>query len=94
MKTMNKNLLPPFIGVFVSWLVIWQLHSYFLVDNCLDKGGTFDYKIGQCLVDNINIQNSGLSSAMLIVYFVLGLTVALIVATFVRKFISKRYDKK
>ena len=91
---MNKNLLPPFIGVFVSWLVIWQLHSYILVDNCLDKGGSFEYKTGECLVDNVSNQGTELSSIMLVIYFVAGITVALLVATFVRKLVTKNVKDK
>jgi hypothetical protein len=91
---MNKNLLPPFIGVFVSWLVIWQLHSYLLVDSCLDKGGSFEYKTGECIVDNVSTQGAELSSIMLVVYFIAGITVALVVATFIRKIITKNVKDK
>jgi hypothetical protein len=87
---MNKNVLPPFVGVFVSWLVIWQLHEFLLVDGCLDKGGSFDYKTGQCLLDTVNTQASGLSSGMLVLYFAVGIIVALLVASVVRKLIYKK----
>ncbi len=86
---MNKNLLPPFIGVFVSWLVIWQLHEFLLVDNCLDKGGSFDYKTGQCLLEGVSSQSPGLSSLVLVLYFVVGIVIALAVATLVRKVINR-----
>ena len=90
---MNKNILPPFIGVFASWLVIWQLHRYLLVDNCLDIGGSFQYSTGQCLLDNGVVQSDGLTSVMLVTYFAVGFIVALFVATCVRKLIASRGDK-
>lgn len=85
---MNKNILPPFIGVFASWLVIWQLHSYLFVDACLDKGGHFEYSTGQCLLDNGAVQGDVLTAAMLVLYFIVGFIVALCVAMGVRKIIS------
>ena len=91
---MNKNLLPPFIGVFFSWLVIWQLHRFFLVDSCLDKGGSFEYKTGDCIVDNVTTPALELSSIILVMYFVVGFIVALLVATFVRKLITKKVKEK
>ena len=44
---MNKSLIPKFIGVFVSLIIIWIINKFTLVDSCLEKNGDFNYKKGK-----------------------------------------------
>ena len=82
---MNRTLLPTLIGVFTSLLVIWQLHSYIIVDDCLEHSGSFDYNTGKCLLENGHIYDANLDSIALVLYFVVGFVVSLIVAAGIRK---------
>ncbi len=82
---MYRNLLPPFIGVFTSLIVLWQLHKLMLVDNCLDYGGFYQYDTGKCLIENNNVLELNLTAPLLVFYFIVGLIVSLVVATLVCK---------
>lgn len=85
---MYRNLLPPFIGVFSSFLILWQLHKFTLVDNCLDHGGSYQYDTGKCLIENNNVLELNLNAPLLIFYFIVGLIVSLVVAALVRKLLK------
>ena len=81
---MNRTLIPTLAGVFSSLLCIWLLHSFFIVDDCLDNGGSFDHKTSQCLLVNGQLYENTFSSIALIVYVVVGFVVSLTVAKLVR----------
>ncbi len=82
---MNKNSAPLFIGVFFSFIAIWLLNDYLLVDKCLENGGTFNYNKAECLLDNGEIKVSELGNYMMAVYFFMGISISLIVSFAIRK---------
>jgi hypothetical protein len=86
---MNRTLIPTLAGVFSSLLCIWLLHSFLIVDDCLDNGGSFDYKTSQCLLENGQIYENTFTSIALIVYVVVGFVVSLTVAKFLRALLIK-----
>ena len=77
---MNKNSIPLFIGVMCSFVVIWLVNDYFLVDKCLDHGGSFDYKKAECLLKNGDVKPSELSSSFIALYFFMGFLISLVVS--------------
>ncbi len=81
---MNRTLIPTLAGVFSSLLCIWLLHSFLIVDDCLDNGGSFDYKTSQCLLENGQLYENTFSSIALIVYVVVGFVASLTVAKLLR----------
>ena len=85
---MNRNLFPPFIGVFTSFFVLWKLHEFMLVDNCLDHGGSYQSATGKCLIENGKVLDLDLTAPLLILYFFVGLIVSLVVAFLVRKLLK------
>jgi uncharacterized membrane protein len=86
---MNRTLIPTLAGVFSSLLCIWLLHSFLIVDDCLDNGGSFDYKTSQCLLENGQLYENTFTSIALIVYVVVGFVVSLTVAKFLRALLIK-----
>ncbi len=82
---MYCNLFPPIIGVVTSFITLWQLHMFMLVDNCLDHGGSYQYATGKCLIKNGDFLEFNLTAPLLIFYFIVGLIVSLFVAVLVRK---------
>jgi uncharacterized membrane protein len=86
---MNRTLIPTLAGVFSSLLCIWLLHSFLIVDDCLDNGGSFDYKTSQCLLENGQLYENTFTSIALIVYIVVGFVVSLTVAKFLRALLIK-----
>jgi hypothetical protein len=86
---MNRTLIPTLAGVFSSLLCIWLLHSFLIVDDCLDNGGSFDYKTSQCLLENGQLYENTFTSIALIVYVVVGFVVSLTVAKFLRVLLIK-----
>jgi hypothetical protein len=86
---MNRTLIPTLAGVFSSLLCIWLLHSFLIVDDCLDNGGSFDYKTSQCLLENGQLYENTFTSIALIVYVVVGFVVSLTVAKFLRVILIK-----
>jgi len=82
---MNSTSIPTFIGVFTSLLTIWLLHSFLVVDNCLENGGSFQYKSGKCLLENGQVYDGNFSTILLVVYFFVGFVVSLLVAWLIRK---------
>lgn len=87
---MNRTLIPTLAGVFSSLLCIWLLHSFLIVDDCLDNGGSFDYKTSQCLLENGQLYENTFTSIALIVYVVVGFVVSLTVAKFLRALFIKK----
>ena len=82
---MNRTLLPTLIGVFSSLLAIWALHSFLVVDDCLDHGGSFQYDTGKCVLENGEVYTAYSTSMLLVLFFVVGFIVSLLVASIVRK---------
>jgi len=82
---MNRTLLPTLAGVFTSLFVIWSLHTFLMVDDCLDRSGSFDYSTGKCLLENGEVYNSSLASIAIVLYFVVGFGVSFIVSNCIRK---------
>jgi hypothetical protein len=87
---MNRTLIPTLAGVFSSLLCIWLLHSFLIVDDCLDNGGSFDYKTSQCLLENGQLYENTFTSIALIVYVVVGFIGSLTVAKFLRALFIKK----
>ncbi len=87
---MNRTLIPTLAGVFSSLLCIWLLHSFFIVDDCLDQGGSFDYKTSQCLLENGQYYQNSFSAIALIVYVIVGFVFSLIVAKLIRTILDKK----
>lgn len=85
---MNRTLLPTLIGVFISLLAIWALHTFLIVDDCLDQGGSFDYATAKCLLENGQIYDAKLQSVALIIYCVVGFGVSFIISSLIRKLIK------
>ncbi len=77
---MNTNTLPKFIGVLASFIVIWFVTKFTVVDSCLDLGGKFDYSTGQCILENGDAVKLGFETPMVILYVIIGFGVTLIVS--------------
>jgi hypothetical protein len=86
---MNRNSIPTLIGVFTSLLAIWSLHTFLIVDDCLDRGGSFTYDIGQCVLDNGQPYESTLGSYAIVLYSIVGFFVSFIVSTLIKKVLTK-----
>jgi hypothetical protein len=82
---MKKNSVPQFIGVIISFIAIWLVNDFLLVDKCLDNGGSFNYSAGECLLENGNVQASPLGKYLIAIYFFMGLLIALSVSLCIRK---------
>ena len=82
---MNRTLLPTLVGVLTSLFVIWLLHTFLVVDDCLDHGGVFDYSSAKCLLEDGSVYTSNLETMALVLYFVVGFGVSFIVSTLIRK---------
>ncbi|MFQ3209216.1 MAG: putative membrane protein [Colwellia sp.] len=83
---MERTLFPTLIGVFTSLLAIWSLHTFLVVDDCLDQGGSFDYATAKCLLENGQVYDSNIATVVLVLYFVVGFSVSFIVSSVIRKF--------
>jgi hypothetical protein len=82
---MNRTLFPTLIGVLTSLFAIWSLHTFLIVDDCLDQAGSFDYATAKCLLENGQVYDSNLASTAIVLYFVVGFGVSFIVSTMIRK---------
>jgi hypothetical protein len=82
---MKKNSIPLFIGVIVSFIVIWFVNNFFLVDPCLNNGGSFNYSKGVCLLENGGEAASALGKYLIVIYFFLAIFIALSVSFSIRK---------
>jgi hypothetical protein len=83
---MERTLFPTLIGVFTSLLAIWSLHTFLVVDDCLDQGGSFDYATAKCLLENGQVYDSNIATVVLVLYFIVGFSVSFIVSSVIRKF--------
>lgn len=82
---MNIRTIPLFIGVICSFIAIWLVNDYFLVEQCLENGGSFDYRKAECLLANNEVRASELSSYFIAIYFFMGLLISLVVSFSIRK---------
>ncbi len=82
---MKKNLLPLYIGVIASFVAIWLVNDFILVDQCLDNGGNFNHSRGECLLENGDVKASELGQYLIAIYFFMGISIALLVSFFIRK---------
>jgi hypothetical protein len=85
---MKRTLFPTLIGVFTSLLAIWSLHTFLVVDDCLEQGGSFDYATAKCLLENGQVYDSNIATLVLVLYFVVGFGVSFIVSSVIRKFFN------
>lgn len=82
---MKKNSIPLFIGVIVSFIAIWLVNDFLLVDQCLDNGGSFNYSKGECLLESGDVEVSELGEYSFALYFFMGMIIAVSVSFFIRK---------
>ena len=86
---MKNNLLPSLAGVLVSLFVVWWLHGFLLADRCLDAGGAIDYETNLCMSKSGHVIELATSSAMLVIYCVVIMTLSLSVSVLLKK-LAKR----
>jgi hypothetical protein len=90
---MNRNSIPTLVGVFSSLFVIWLLHGFLVVDDCVEQGGTFDYAISKCVLEDGLVYESSIATLVIVLYFIIGFFVSFFVSTLIRKiFKSKQSD--
>jgi len=82
---MNRNSIPTLVGVFSSLLVIWLLHGFLVVDDCVEQGGIFDYAISKCMLEDGQVYESSMATFVIVLYFIIGFFVSFVVSTFIRK---------
>ena len=74
--------------------VVGQVHEFFKLDDCLDMGGVFIEKTGNCLDVNDQIDNMKVTPPMVAIYIVVGLLVYSLLsaifkaANFIKRFTS------
>lgn len=84
---MNKAVIPTLIGALTSLLTIWLIHTLLIVNDCSDKGGTFEYATAECLLENGEIFKPSIEEYMLALYFVIGFGVSFFVSNILRKYL-------
>jgi hypothetical protein len=82
---MKKKSLPLFIGVFISFVFIWFISQFLVVEPCVEKGGTFNYSKGECLLANGDVFVSEIADYLMVLYFVVGIVTAISVSLLIRK---------
>ena len=85
---MNKNSISLYIGVVTSIIVILLINKFTIVDDCLDQGGSFDYKIGQCVLANGEVHISHFTNYLVAMYFILAIAIAFGVSRLIKKFLT------
>ncbi len=85
---MNRTLFPTLIGAFTSLFAIWSLHTFLMVDDCLDNGGSFDYSTAKCVLENGEVHVSNFETFALVLYFIVGFGVSYLVSALIRKFFN------
>lgn len=83
-----KNRLPLFIGVFISFCLIWFINEAVIVKECLEQGGVFQYNQGKCLLPTGDFFTSELVVPMMVLYSVLGFLVSFFIAKIIRKYLN------
>ena len=87
---MDTNVLTKLIGVFISFFIIWLVNDFTLVDACLDQGGSFENRTGQCLLANGDIYKTGFEVYLVVLYAFIGF----FVTYFVSKLLNALFIKK
>lgn len=82
---MKKNSQPQFIGVIVSFIVIWFINDMTLVSRCTDLNGVFHYNTGECVLPNGDVDVPALGKYLIGIYFFTAITIALSVSFTIRK---------
>jgi hypothetical protein len=82
---MRRNTIPPFVGVIVSFIAIWLVNDFVMVDKCLANNGSFLYESGECLLASGETIASPLGKYLIALYFFMGLIIALFTSVVVRK---------
>lgn len=86
---MQHSSIPSLVGVAVSLVVVWFLHGFLMIDNCLDSGGTFDYSTNQCMASDGAIITKALNNSLIVLYCIVIMVLSLLVAKATRKIICK-----
>jgi len=82
---MNRTSIPTLIGVFTSLFAIWALHTFIIVEDCLDHGGVFQYNTAKCLLEDSQVYESDLATMAIVLYFFVGFIVSFVVSSIIRK---------
>jgi len=82
---MNRNSIPTLVGVFSSLLIIWLLHGFLVVDDCIEQGGVFNHTTSQCVLKDGAIYESSIATLVIVLYFFIGFIVSFLVSTLIRK---------
>ncbi|MBU2870577.1 hypothetical protein [Colwellia sp. E2M01] len=85
---MNKAVLPTLLGAFTSLLAIWALHTFLMVNDCINQGGEFEYATAKCLLKDGQLYDSGIAEYVLALYFVVGFGVSFFVSKLLRKWLN------
>ncbi len=85
---MNRTSIPTLIGVFTSLFVIWALHTFIVVDDCVEQGGSYQYSSGMCLLENGQLYDASLATLVVVLYFFVGFAVSLLVSATIRRLFS------
>ena len=72
-------------SVGLGLLAIYAVHSFLLVDSCLDRGGAISQDSGECIGINEQNMNIAFSGVLLTIYFFIGLSVSLVSAFILNK---------
>ncbi len=72
----------------MGFLAIFAIHSFLVVDACLDMGYVINKESSACVDGNGHEQHIAFSAVMLVMYFVLGLMVSLISVLILSKVVS------
>ncbi|MBU2924098.1 hypothetical protein Q4530_05350 [Colwellia sp. 1_MG-2023] len=82
---MSKYSIPQFIGVIISFLIIWLINDVILVDGCTEQGGVFSYKTGKCLLANNEVYTADFTNYLMALYFFIGIVVAVTTSRLIKK---------
>jgi hypothetical protein len=82
---MKINSIPLYIGVIFSFIAIWLVNDFLLVDKCIENGGSFNYRKGECLLESGEVKPSEIGTYLIAIYFFMGLLIALAVSFLLRK---------
>ncbi|TPH16090.1 hypothetical protein [Litorilituus lipolyticus] len=85
---MNKHSIPLFIGVVISIIVVLLINNFTVVDDCLDHGGSFDYKAGQCVLETGEIHVASFTNYLIAIYFIIAIAVAFTVSRLIKRFLT------
>ena len=88
---MNTNVLTKLIGVFCSFIIIWLVNDFTLVDACTEQAGTFDHSTGKCLLDNGEIYKSGFETPLVVLYAFIGFFVTYFVSKLLNALFKKTF---